>query len=131
MVMLVLIVARTMTLIVIVFVIKMIITIPNLILMQIAMVSGKQHLNEYFACRWSHAKGHASRLPQKQHETVLLVVQSYKMSVSGRGSVCLMYLHRIYIYTHTGRYLFILTVMHAAQSSFMAKSSGACSDGSV
>ena len=57
------IVAGTMTVIVIVLVIKMIVmTIlilntdsSTLMLVHIVMVADKQHLNEYFVCWWSHA----------------------------------------------------------------------------
>ena len=51
---------------------------------------------------WGHVVSH---LLQKQHETVFLVVKSYKMWVSG-GVAC------IYIYTEIDICIFIYTYMY-------------------
>ena len=45
--------------------------------------------------------GDVSHLLQKQHETVFLVVKSYKMWVSGRGGSIYIYISLSYINFHS------------------------------
>ena len=53
--------------------------------------------------------GHVSHLLQKQHETVFLVVKSYKMWVLGGGSIYIYICMYIYIYMSTSVCIYIHT----------------------